>query len=189
MAGKNQQLAPSEPITSTGLDRCRGGIRFRSMQPEDLPMLELWLQVPRNEKWWASETVMADLEDHLSDSRIRQWIVEIDDAAVAYVQDYDISGWEDHPLDFLPSGARGVDTFIAHSDLMGKGLAVRYLKAFCELLFAEGIPAVGIDPDPENAAALRCYSKVGFKEVIRRTTKWGDAVCMAIHQTRDDRKG
>ncbi len=150
------------------------------MVADDLAALEPWLEVPRVRHWFDDPDYMADLKDHLTDPRIRQWIVEVDGAGVAYLQDYDIHGWQDHPLGFLPRGARGMDTFVFGEERMGQGLATRYLRQHCQTLFSEGFPAIGIDPHPSNAAAIRCYEKVGFVAGTEADTKWGRVLTMSL---------
>lgn len=144
-------------------------------------MLEPWLEVPRVRRWFDDPGCMQDLEDHLTDPRIRQWIVEDAGTGVAYLQDYDIQGWRNHPLGFLPEGARGLDTFVFGEDRMGRGLAVRYLRQHSRSLFADGVPALGIDPHPTNTAAIRCYEKVGFVADSEMNTLWGRVLTMFLY--------
>ncbi|MEM0950283.1 MAG: GNAT family N-acetyltransferase [Pseudomonadota bacterium] len=151
------------------------------MRADDLAMLGPWLAVPRVQHWFDDPDYMSDLKDHLTDPRIRQWIVEDAMTAVAYLQDYDIQGWHDHPLGFLPKGARGLDTFVFGENRMGQGLAPRYLAQHCRMLFSDGCPAVGIDPHPGNAAAIRCYEKVGFVVGAEVNSEWGPALTMVLH--------
>lgn len=144
-------------------------------------MLEPWLAVPRVKRWFDDPDSLADLADHLTDPRVAQWIVEENGTPVAYLQDYDIDGWQNHPLGFLPSGARGLDTFVFGEDRMGRGLGLRYLTRHCHHLFAQGAPALGIDPHPENLAAIRCYEKVGFVRGAKAETDWGLVLTMALY--------
>jgi aminoglycoside 6'-N-acetyltransferase len=46
-------------------------------------------------------------------------------------------------------------------------------------LFATGIPAIGTDPHPDNARAIRAYRKAGFEMVSGAVdTPWGRAILM-----------
>jgi aminoglycoside 6'-N-acetyltransferase len=38
--------------------------------------------------------------------------------------------------------------------------------------------AVGVDPDPENARAIRAYEKAGFVPGKVQNTEWGPALLM-----------
>ncbi len=153
---------------------------IRPMVADDLEVLEPGLEVPRVRRGCDDPDYMADLRDHLSDARIHQWIVEAKGTVLAYLQDYDIHGWQDHPLGFLPRAARGMDTFVFGEERMGQGLATRYLHQHCQTLFSEGCPAIGIDPHPSNAAAIRCYEKVGFAAGAEADTKWGRVLTMSL---------
>jgi aminoglycoside 6'-N-acetyltransferase len=46
-------------------------------------------------------------------------------------------------------------------------------------LLASGVPRLIIDPDPDNARAIRAYEKAGFVAFDRRTTIYGPALLMA----------
>ncbi len=155
-------------------------LHIRPMTECDLPMLADWLKDSRVRRWYADDTSLREIKDHLSDDRIEQWIVERARSPIAYLQDYAIDGWQDHPLGFLPTGARGIDTFMAKTDLMGLGLGPLYLSQHCATLFAAGVPALGIDPEPENQAAIRCYEKIGFQSRGEVTSPWGRVLTMDL---------
>lgn len=143
-------------------------------------MVTRWTRTPRAAVWFTDPDYHDELADHLTDGRIAQWIVLLDAEPLAYLQDYDIHGWEDHPLGFLPKGSRGLDTLIGSEVQMGRGLGPRYLALHCAALFAQGVPALGIDPDPQNEAAIRAYEKAGFTcgDVVQ--SRWGAAQSMAL---------
>ena len=143
-------------------------------------MLSYWLADPEVRRWFDDPDYIKELETQFDDPRIRMWIVLLNDRPVAYVQDYDIHGWEDHPLEFLPSGARGVDTFVGEAADRGRGVGSAYLATFADRLLAEGAPAVGIDPHPDNTAAIRAYRKAGFRPHDPIVTKWGPALPMSL---------
>lgn len=156
------------------------GFEFRPMKDEDVATLAAWAQAPRIKDWFDDPDYASELSAHLSDDRVRQWVVWSDRSPAAYVQDYRVHGWETHPLGFLPKGSRGIDMFLAKEALMGQGLGPRILAQHCAALFEQGAPALGIDPHPDNTAALRCYEKVGFRRHSRAETPWGRAVLMTL---------
>ncbi len=157
-----------------------GEIGFRALAAGDLGRLAQWLADPRNARHWGGPDQMQSLRDHLTDPRVAQWIVTRDGTDVAYVQDYDIHAYPDHPLAALPKGARGIDTFIGDSRWMGQGLGPAYLARHAAGLFERGVPALGIDPDPDNEAALRAYEKAGFRGDRIVATRWGRARVMTL---------
>jgi aminoglycoside 6'-N-acetyltransferase len=63
--------------------------------------------------------------------------------------------------------------------MVGRGHGSAFVRLHCDRLFAAGAPAIGTDPHPDNARAIRAYEKVGF--VIAggpRDTPWGQAILM-----------
>jgi len=154
-------------------------LTFRRAQESDLPMLGRWLLTPAVARWYPDADYIEDLEDQLGDSRITMNLVLLDGAPVAYVQDYDIHAWNDHPLSFLPRGARGLDAFIGETALIGKRLGSAYLRVLGVALFAEGAPALGIDPAEENYAAQRAFEKAGFVRHSIAQTEWARVILMA----------
>ncbi len=153
---------------------------FRPMGRDDVPMLAGWLREASVARWFADADYASDLAQQLADARIRQQIVLLGDRPMAYVQDYDIHAFQQHHLAFLPPGARGIDTFIGAAGDQGQGYGSTYLGALIDALRRAGVPAFGIDPHPENTAAIRAYRKVGFQPQRERMTEWGLVLLMSL---------
>lgn len=154
---------------------------FRLMTHADIPMVAAWRARPAVARWWDDPAGAADdLAEDLDDPRVIHWIVSLDTTPMAFLQVYDIAGWDDHPLGFLAKGSRGLDTFIGPDAFRYRGHAARYVRAMAQRLMAEGAPSLGIDPHPDNHAARRAYAKAGFREVGQRETKWGLALLMVM---------
>ena len=151
---------------------------FRPATEADIPLLRRWRSLPHVVEWWGEPDV-EDAEETLADARVAMWIVAHDGRPFAYAQDYSPHDWTDHPFAHLPAGARGIDQYIGEPDMVGRGHGSAFVRAHCERLFAAGAPAVGTDPDPANARAIRAYEKAGF--VIASApldTRWGRAILM-----------
>jgi len=157
-----------------------GRITFRDMSAEDLPLLAVWLRVPEVARWFEDASYIETLEGHLADGRIQQTIVGLDGRPIAFLQDYDIHAFEKHPLAYLPQRSRGLDTFIGVREALRQGLGPAYLSKHTDHLFASGAPALGIDPHPDNTAAIRAYEKVGFTADKHAETEWGPVVAMSL---------
>ena len=155
-------------------------LQFRPMTSNDIPMLARWLETPEVARWFTDADYIDEMRGYLDDPRVTPRIVLEYGRPVAYVHDYDIAGWDDHPLAHLPAGSRGVDTFIGDAADMHRGLGPRYLTALARALFAAGVPALGIDPDPGHRAAIRAYEKAGFAQRGKIVTRWGPAVVMEM---------
>jgi aminoglycoside 6'-N-acetyltransferase len=148
---------------------------FRRVTADDLAMLRRWLETPEVRRWWDDPAV---LEENFGDDRIAMWIVSLADRPFAYVQDYKPHDWSMHHFAFLPGGARGIDQFIGEPDMIGRGHGSAFIRAHVDQLFAEGAPAVGVDPDPENIRAIRAYQKAGFVAGDAQDTEWGPSLLM-----------
>ena len=153
-------------------------LAFRPVQETDLPTLGRWLLAPHVARWYPDADYIEDLEDQLEDSRITMNLVLSDGRPFAYVQDYDIHGWRDHPLSFLPAGSRGLDTFIGEAEFAGRGLGSAYLRLRSDALFAKGVPALGIDPAEGNQTAQRAFDRAGFQQHSFALTEFGRVLLM-----------
>lgn len=153
---------------------------FRAMTADDLPMLAQWLQTPDVAYWYSDPDYIDELEEHLLDDRINQRIVSFQGVPFAYQQDYDIHGWPNHHLGFLPSGSRGLDTFIGRAKMIGTGHGKAYLALATQHLLGQEVPALGIDPHPENKRAIRAYEHVGFQGDRVLETEWGRVRIMQL---------
>lgn len=74
---------------------------------------------------------------------------------------------------------------MANLNLFGKGLGPQFIKEFMQtILFAQDqdIEAVIVDPDPKNKSAIRCYEKVGFKNLGQCKAPWGPAEVMIYYR-------
>lgn len=136
---------------------------FRPATPDDLPMLRLWLAAPHVARWWDDEDPFDD--EDLADPRFRAWIVSLEGRPFAYLQDYAVHGWPDHPFTFLPERSRGIDLFIGPEDMTGKGHGPGFIRQHTVALIVAGAPAVGADPHPSNRQSISGFAKAGFQAV------------------------
>jgi aminoglycoside 6'-N-acetyltransferase len=143
-------------------------------------MLLRWRQSPEVLRWWGPwHNAQAEFQAHLGDGAMAMWIVEHQGRAFAYAQDYDCRAWDPHPFSHLPAGSRGIDQYIGEPDMLDRGHGTAFLRLQCDRLFAAGVPAIGTDPNPENARAIRAYEKAGFAIVSGPVeTRWGLAILM-----------
>lgn len=152
---------------------------FRPVTPGDFERLSDWQSAPHVRRWWPGDDFIEGLEDRLDDPRIAFLIADAEAAPFAFVQHYDIHGWDNHHLGFLPPGARGIDLFVGAAEQTGRGQGSACLAALCTMLEARGAPALGIDPHPDNHMAIRAFEKAGFARHATAETDWGPAVLMA----------
>lgn len=154
---------------------------FRAATMQDLPRLRQWQRQPHVAEWWDSEEPFS--EEDLRDDRVARWIVSEGDTPFAFMQDYSVHGWDDHPFQHLPKGARGIDQYIGEPAFLGRGHGQAFLRQRMRTLFANGAPALGTDPDPANQRAIAVYQKIGFKIAGEpRNTSWGRILPMVAHR-------
>ena len=88
----------------------------------------------------------------------------------------------DHPwLAELPPDAVGVDLSIGDAARLSQGIGSAALAAFARRLLTEGHRTIVIDPDPDNARAVRAYAKAGFRPIPHLEGRTGDALIMQYH--------
>ena len=154
------------------------GYSFRPVTALDLPLLARWRAQPHVERWWGPP-VLEDARETLAEGTVAMWIVAADGRPFAYAQDYDPHDWDGHHFAHLPGGSRGIDQYIGEPDMLDRGHGSAFVRQHVERLFAQGAPAVGTDPHPDNARAIRAYQKAGFAIAGGPLdTIWGRAVPM-----------
>jgi|HubBroStandDraft_6_1064221.scaffolds.fasta_scaffold866137_1 aminoglycoside 6'-N-acetyltransferase len=154
---------------------------FRPLTCADLPMVARWLGTPGVLRWWGDPKEQIDLiTEDLDEPLMRQWIVEHEGSAFAYVQAYPAKTWPQTHLTHLPNGAVVIDAFIGEPAMVGCGHGSEFLQVFGEKLLAEGAPIVAIDPDCDNHRARRAYTRAGFVEESIVETVNGPVVVMLL---------
>ncbi len=148
------------------------GYAFRRTEMADLPLLRAWQQAPHVRAWWDADEPYAAAD--LADDWVSRWIVSHAGEPFAFMQDYRVHGWPDHPFAHLPSGARGIDQYIGLAEMLGQGHGPAFIGLRMKALFAEGAPVIVTDPHPENTRAIAAYQKLGFTpDGPPRMTDWG----------------
>jgi aminoglycoside 6'-N-acetyltransferase len=136
---------------------------FQPMTPHHLPMIQRWLETPEVMRWWGQPDeqyvlVSGDLDHPDMD----QFIVAMGDRPFGYIQCYALRAWNQW-FGPQPEAARGIDQFIGEPDMIGHGHGAGFIRQFADGLLASGIPRIVTDPDPDNARAVRAYTKAGFE--------------------------
>lgn len=146
---------------------------FKKLIESDLPLLLHWFKEPHVQKWWPTPIENELLEKFLQRIRSKDtfgYVVFLDDQPIGYIQYYYIDrtnkkagAW----LPPLPETTVGTDQFIGDPQYLGKGYGTLFIKEFINELkkIEPTVTTVIVDPDPENAIAIRCYEKVGFVKI------------------------
>jgi aminoglycoside 6'-N-acetyltransferase len=153
-----------------------GDLAFRPIAEDDVGRLVRWLADPEVGGWWLGVTfdhdeayVNRDFVERAGERYVTKAIVELDGRPIGFQQWYPLAGEPGTfaEYDIAPEvDAWGIDQFIGESDLHGRGIGSRQVRAVVDWLVTDrGVDLVVTDPVVENARAIRCYEKAGFGRV------------------------
>lgn len=164
---------------------------FRPLTGKDMKLIARWLAEPHVAAWWGDkESELEGIADNIDSIAVEPLIIELDGRPIGYIQSYDPNLEEgENPYADQPFGTLGIDQFIGEPELIGKGHGTRLIAEFVATLFEEGAPRVIVDPNPANAAAIRCYEKVGFRRLGPIQTPDGEMLLMAIDEPEEEIEG
>lgn len=166
-------------------------LTFRPITPDDIPLLHRWRNQPHIARWWEpSKITLAEAREEYGaymrpDYGVMAYIVSRDGAAFGYVQAWRVEQFPEYkPYVPLTDSTYGLDVFIGEPSALYQGWGVRMMRAFIrDYVFSMAdVPAVIIDPVPDNASAIRAYEKVGF--VHERTFMLGKLPVYFMRLTR-----
>lgn len=147
-------------------DELRGElVLLRPLAEPDVPALREALTTPEVARWWGSEHDRDGWPWHDDPSTVRYAVVAGGEVAglIQYAEEND--------PDFRHAG---VDVFL-HPRWHGRGLGTDAVRTLVRhLVMDHGHHRVTIDPAADNAAAIRCYAKVGFRPVGVLRRYWRD---------------
>jgi aminoglycoside 6'-N-acetyltransferase len=155
-------------------------VTLRAAGPVDIPELARIRATPEVLRWWrGGEDLAAAVAEDLAEEGTETFVVERDGRVAGAIQ------WhaEDEP-DYRHAG---IDIYLDPA-LHGRGLGTDAIRTLARHLIADqGHHRLVIDPAADNAAAIRCYSKVGFRPVgvMRRYERgadgaWHDGLLMDL---------
>lgn len=153
---------------------------FLAFSDQHVDLVAQWLTTPDVSRWYEDPDYVEDLEDQSDDDNVSMRLACFDGVPFAFVQDYLIHAWPDHHLAYLKPGSRGLDTFIGNPEMIGGGHGPAYLKLLIDELRDTGVPALGIDPHPDNARAIGAYAKLGFRADREVESEWGRVLLMSL---------
>jgi RimJ/RimL family protein N-acetyltransferase len=162
-------------------------LTFRTVQPDDLPLLHEWLQRPHVRRWWKEresygEVVARYLPAIDGTDPTDLYLALLDSEPVGFVQTYLVADYPEYAaLVGAEPGAAGVDLFIADEQRTGKGLGTDLLRRFVdEVVFATPSTTHCIaDPEVDNTASIRAFEKAGFR-LVRRLVDPSDGTRHAL---------
>lgn len=157
-------------------------LRLRPPTSDDIPRLADIRRTPEVfARWRGGDDMVKAVEEDFAevDDGVVPYVVEVDDEVVGWIQ----WGAEEEP-----------DYRHAHIDIYldpaahGRGVGTDAVRTLARHIFVDhGHHRIEIDPAADNAPAIRCYAKVGFRPVgiTRRSERgsdgtWHDGLLMDL---------
>jgi aminoglycoside 6'-N-acetyltransferase len=155
-------------------------IRLRPAARADIPALIRIRQTPEVYAWWrGGEDLETAIDADFAEPDSTPYVIELDGRVVGWIQ------WsaENEP-DYRHAG---IDIYVDPA-VHGRGLGTDAVKTLARHLIDDhAYHRLEIDPAADNKAAIRCYTKVGFRPVgiLRRSERgldgsWHDALLMDL---------
>lgn len=138
-------------------------VLVRPVRPEDVPELRRIRARPEVVRWWGR---MPDEFPEPDDPGDARFTIVVEGAVAGLVQYAEAQDPEARHAD--------VDVFLdpVHH---GRGLGTDAMSTIVRHLVGRGHHRVTLSTSPDNAPAIRCYEKVGFRPVgITRASQWLD---------------
>jgi aminoglycoside 6'-N-acetyltransferase len=150
-------------------------LELRPLAPGDEEELLRIHRTPEVIRWW--DRPEQDFPWDEPDST--RFTILVDDQIAGLIQ-----YWEESEPRYRHAG---IDLFL-DPELHGRGLGTEAVRRVVDLLSERGHHRITIDPALANAAAIRCYEKVGFKPVgvLRQAERdpggegWHDCLLMEL---------
>jgi aminoglycoside 6'-N-acetyltransferase len=133
-------------------------VTLRPALPADIPALALIRQTPEVYQWWrGGSDLIAAIEDDMNEEGVSAYVIEVDDRVVGWIQTQ-----AETDADYRHAS---IDIYVDPA-VHGRGIGTDAVRTLARHLIVEdGHHRVIIDPAVDNAAAIRAYSKVGFRPV------------------------
>lgn len=155
-------------------------MRLRPPGPADVPALATIRRTPEVRAYWrGGPDLTASVEEDLAEAETTPYVVEVEGRVVGWIQ------WsEEEEPDYRHAN---IDIYLDPA-VHGRGIGTDAVRTLARHLVADrGHHRLEIDPAADNLAAIRCYTKVGFRPVgiLRRAERgsdgsWHDALLMDL---------
>ncbi|WP_127782308.1 GNAT family protein [Rhodococcus sp. X156] len=155
-------------------------VTLRPATTADIPALVPIRETPEvHERWRGGPDLAAAVAEDLDEAGSTPYVVELDGLVVGWIQ------WgEEAEPDYRHAS---IDVYLDPA-VHGRGVGTDAVRTLARHLVDDhGHHRIEIDPAADNAAAIACYAKVGFRPVgtLRRSERgndgsWHDALLMDL---------
>lgn len=162
-------------------------ITFEPLAESHFPLLLKWLEAPHVKAWWDTDVEWTEklISEKYSPyvngykiqngeaKKLEAYIIKLGSKPVGYIQLYDAYAFpRSAVLTDLPKSLAAIDLFIGDLDCIGKNIGSNAMILFSEQYCAPLFEYTFVDPDINNIAAIKSYTKAGFKKAkINAATK------------------
>ncbi|MCU1375968.1 MAG: aminoglycoside 6-N-acetyltransferase [Actinomycetia bacterium] len=130
---------------------------LRPAETGDLAPFTAVFEAPGIDEWWPGEDRAKIARDLLSDDDATVYAVLLDGMVAGIIQSY-----EETDPDYRHAGL----DIALHPDVHDRGVGTDAVRTLARhLIEHDGHHRLIIDPAADNARAIRCYEKVGFRPV------------------------
>ncbi|MBE5803516.1 MAG: GNAT family N-acetyltransferase [Clostridiales bacterium] len=145
-------------------------IRLRSIHPHDDVFLHTLMNHPEiMARLHQPPTSLADWEE-----AIQLWRSDPDEKGFIVLCDEQPIGWFAINSLLSPERLPYIKMAVLLPEYQNQGIGRRVLVRLCEILHAEGYPAVRLYTDQDNLMAQRCYRQSGFRIINAMEEPWPD---------------
>jgi aminoglycoside 6'-N-acetyltransferase len=149
-------------------------VTLRPVGDADRPALKAIRNEPSVRRWWGEVDDSGE-----PDADTTELAVDVDGAVAGAVW-----LWEERSAMYRHAA---IDIYLGAA-FQGRGIGLDAIRAACWILFEErGHHRITIDPAAANTAAIRCYTKAGFRPIgtLRQSERgpdgtWHDQVLMEL---------
>ncbi len=150
-----------------------GKLLVRTLQDEDAHLLLKWLTNPALLEFYEGRDRTINLQTvrgkylNKHGNPVTGCAVEWDGKAIGFTQFYPLDDAEKMRHGYRTTERIfGMDQFIGEPGDWNKGIGTSLVKAMAEYLWrSEKADRVVMDPQADNARAIRCYEKAGFRKI------------------------
>jgi aminoglycoside 6'-N-acetyltransferase len=162
------------------MDELRGPrLRVRATVDSDVDALVAIRATPEVHAWWRGDDLEAEIRSDIFATDFEAYTIEDLDGTI-------IGGLYCEEADDADYRHASVDIFLDPT-VRGQGLGGEAITVLAKHMFGRGHHRLTIDPAVENTAAIRAYSKVGFRPVgvmrkyeLGRDGAWHDGLLMDL---------
>lgn len=155
-------------------------VRLRTPDRNDIPALAAIRRTPEvHARWRGGEDMVAAVMEDLAEPGSTPYVIELDRRTVGWIQ------WS---AEEEPDYRYAMIDIYLDPVVHGAGLGTDAMRTLVRHLIEDhGHRRLEIDPALDNHAAIRCYTKVGFRPIgVRRRSErgndgtWHDALLMDL---------